>query len=323
MPAIKFPSVQPQADFAALLRDARNQFLQPALANAVRSLDIELLDRELAVLVPAAALRDFSARGLRGELLFATPCVIRANPRLIGYYRLVLGFSQKSFYATGAGTGAFKSAEAQGKLSAAAERLLNDLCDGLIPAAVTLLAALSVHDETRAALHELSLLTLGAQFRGGRNNQLGEAGISRVFDLFREIVSKSIISVDTGVIEVKNAAKRRVLIAFAPDPDIVIQMEMKSGQYRPVIAVEIKAGTDYSNIHNRLGEAEKSHQKAHAADFQECWTVINVDLGDVEAKKASPSTNRFYQLSKLEKRSGPIYEDFKDRIISLTGIKSK
>lgn len=248
---IKLPSVQPQAGFAVLLRDVRSQMLQPALANAVRALDIAQLDSELAQRVPSKALSNFSARGLRGELLFAAPSVIRAT------------------------------------------------------------------------LHELSLLTLGAQFRGGRNNQLGEAGSSRVFDLFREIVAGSTVQVDAGVIEVKNAARRRVLIEFASDPDIVIRMEMKPGQFRSVIAVEIKAGTDYSNIHNRLGEAEKSHQKARVADFQECWTVINVTLSDREAKKASPSTNRFYRLAELEKRSGVVYEDFRDRVVSLTGIKSK
>ncbi|MFM9971482.1 MAG: XcyI family restriction endonuclease [Burkholderiales bacterium] len=320
---IHLPSVEPQAQFAVLLRDVRSQVLQPALASTVRALDIGVLDRELADRVPAKALGDFAARGLRGELLFATACVIRANPRLIGYYRLVLGFSQKAFYATGAGTGPFKAAELHGKLSGAAEKLLDALCDGFTAAGVELLASLSAHDETRATLHELSLLTLGAQFRGGRNNQLGEAGSSRVFDLFSEIVSGSIVKVDAGVIEVRNAARRKVLIEFAPDPDIVIRMEMKPGQFRSVIAVEIKAGTDYSNIHNRLGEAEKSHQKARAADFQECWTVINVSLTEREAKKASPSTNRFYQLAELEKRSGAVFEDFRDRVISLTGIKSK
>ena len=320
---IKLPSVQPQAGFAVLLRDVRSQMLQPALANTVRSLDIAQLDKELAQRVPSEALSNFSARGLRGELLFAAPSVIRANPRLIGYYRLVLGFSQKAFYSTGSGTGAFKSAELHGKLSTAADKLLDALCDGFIAAGVDLLTSLSAHDETRATLHELSLLTLGAQFRGGRNNQLGEAGSSRVFDLFREIVAGSTVQVDAGVIEVKNAARRRVLIEFASDPDIVIRMEMKPGQFRSVIAVEIKAGTDYSNIHNRLGEAEKSHQKARVADFQECWTVINVALSDREAKKASPSTNRFYQLAELEKRCGAAYEDFRDRVVSLTGIKSK
>lgn len=320
---IILPSVQPQADFVVLLRGARSRYLQPALAHAIRSMDIRAVDRDLASLVPAAALTEVSARGLRGELLFATPGVIRANPRLVAYYRLVLGMSQKAFYGTGSGAGPFKAAEEDGRLSSTAEKLLDELCDAFVSSAVTLLASLHAQDETRSTLHELSLLTLGAQFRGGRNNKLGEAGTARVFDLLREIVSRSTSAVGPGLIEIRNAARRKVVIAFAPDPDIVIRMEMKPGQYRQVIAIAIKVGTDFSNIHNRLGEAEKSHQKARAADFQECWTVINVDLKDTEAKKASPSTNRFYQLGKLEKRTGVSYEDFKDRVISLTGIKAK
>ena len=320
---IRLPSIEPQLEFAILLRDARSRYLQPALANAIRSIDIRLVDRDLATLVPATALTEVSARGLRGELLFATPCVIRANPRLVAYYRLVLGMSQKAFYGTGSGAGAFKAAEEHGRLSHRAEQLLDELCAAFVASAVKLLSSLHSSDETRSTLHDLSLLTLGAQFRGGRNNQLGKAGTARVFDLLRDIVSKSISEVGPGLIEIRNAAKRKVVIAFAPDPDIVIRMEMKPGQFRQVIAIEIKAGTDFSNIHNRLGEAEKSHQKARSADFQECWTVINVDLKDAEAKRASPSTNRFYQLEKLELRAGASYEDFKDRVISLTGIKAK
>lgn len=320
---IRLPSIQAQSEFAVLLRDARTRYLQPALANTIRSIDTREVDRELAAIVPAAALNELAARGLRGELLFATPCVVRANPRLVAYYRLLLGMSQKAFYGTGSGVGAFKAAEEHGRLSPSAEGLLDEFCAALVSSAVKLLGALHAHDETRADLHDLSLLTLGAQFRGGRNNQLGVAGTARVFDLLREIVAKSISKIGVGSIELRNAAKRKVVIAFAPDPDIVIRTEMKPGQYRQVIAIEIKAGTDFSNIHNRLGEAEKSHQKARAADFQECWTVINVNLKDADAKKASPTTNRFYQMEKLESRSGASYEDFKDRVISLTGIKAK
>ena len=320
---IRLPSIQPQVDFAVLLRDARTRFLQPALANAIRSIDIRTVDSELAALVPGVALTEIAARGLRGELLFATPCVIRANPQLVAYYRLVLGFSQKAFYGARSGAGPFKMAEERGRLSPAAEKSLDELCGALVASAVTLLAAMRSGDEARTTLHDLSLLTLGAQFRGGRNNQLGEAGASQVFALLREIVCGSIVRVEDRSIEIRNAAKRKVVIEFAADPDIVIRAEMKPGQFRQVIAIEIKAGTDFSNIHNRLGEAEKSHQKARAKDFQECWTVINVDLKDAEAKKASPSSNRFYQLAKLELRKGASYEDFRDRVISLTGIKTK
>ena len=320
---IRLPSIQPQVDFAVLLRDARTRFLQPALANAIRSIDIRTVDSELAALVPATALTEISARGLRGELLFATPCVIRANPELVAYYRLVLGMSQKAFYGAGSGAGPFKMAEERGRLSLAAEKSLDELCSALIASAVTLLSSMRSGDEARATLHDLSLLTLGAQFRGGRNNKLGLAGTSQVFALLRDIVSGSTIKVEDRSIEIRNAAKRKVVIEFAADPDIVIRAEMKPGQFRQVIAIEIKAGTDFSNIHNRLGEAEKSHQKARAADFQECSTVINVSLKDADAKKASPSTNRFYQLAKLQLRKGASYEDFKDRVISLTGIKAK
>jgi hypothetical protein len=125
-------------------------------------------------------------------------------------------------------------------------------------------------------------------------------------------------------IVIRNAAGRKVLIEFAPDPDIIIREEMSKDNYRNMIALEIKGGTDFSNIHNRLGEAEKSHQKARIAGYVECWTVVNVDRIDIDlAKKESPSTNRFYRLSELESRAGEEYADFKNRIISLTGIASK
>ena len=90
-------------------------------------------------------------------------------------------------------------------------------------------------------------------------------------------------------IQIANAAGRRILIEFASDPDIVIHEEMRPGVYRQLIAIEVKGGRDFSNIHNRIGEAEKSHQKARAAGFVECWTVVNVDKMDVEtARRESP-----------------------------------
>ena len=86
--------------------------------------------------------------------------------------------------------------------------------------------------------------------------------------------------------------------------------------------IEVKAGEDFSNIHNRIGEAEKSHQKARARGFVECWTVVNVDRLDMAmARRESPSTNRFYRLSAIVSRVGDEYTDFRNRVISLTGIK--
>jgi hypothetical protein len=97
---------------------------------------------------------------------------------------------------------------------------------------------------------------------------------------------------------------------------------MDKEEWRNIIAIEIKAGQDYSNIHNRIGEAEKSHQKARRAGFVECWTIVNVDRLDLSnAHKESPSTNRFYLIKDILAKSSEEYTDFRRRVISLTGIK--
>ena len=75
---------------------------------------------------------------------------------------------------------------------------------------------------------------------------------------------------------------------------------MEHQHYRNVVAIEVKSGTDVSNIHNRIGEAEKSHQKARQRSFTECWTVVNVGRLDMaKARSESPSTDRFYSLAAL------------------------
>lgn len=123
--------------------------------------------------------------------------------------------------------------------------------------------------------------------------------------------------------QLDNAAGRSVLIEFAPDPDLILREEIADGIYRNIIAIEIKGGTDYSNIHNRIGEAEKSHQKARQNGFTECWTIVNVDgLDSGMARKESPSTNRFYRLSDLLDTATSEFHDFRNRIVSLSGIRS-
>jgi len=112
-----------------------------------------------------------------------------------------------------------------------------------------------------------------------------------------------------------------VLIRFASDPDIRIQEEMTPTRLRNIIAIEVKAGLDFSNIHNRIGEAEKSHQKAKADGYVERWTVVNVDRVDMTmARRESPSTDRFYRMSQIDGGSGEEYQDFYNRVVALTGI---
>ena len=182
-------------------------------------------------------------------------------------------------------------------------------------------AALDEEDIEPQFLDDLTLLTLGPQLRGGANVRKGSAGIVVVFDAIREVVKDNIQTQSSRRLDINNASGRNVIIQFAADPDIVIVEEMAPGKYRNVIAIEVKSGTDFSNIHNRIGEAEKSHQKAKQAGFVECWTIVNVDRIDLEmARRESPSTNRFYRISELKEGKGDEFRDFCSRILSLVGI---
>jgi hypothetical protein len=297
--------------------------LQQALGETVGNMEIKILDAELAQFVPAASLNKLASKGLRGELMFAVPCLFSASPRLLGYYRLLLGYSQKAFYTAEFELAGFKSMEEKGTLSKNQSKRLDELCVALVGSAAALLEGIGVDRITKELLDDLTLLTIGPQLRGGRNVQLGLAGIVKVFVAISNIVTHAAVKTEPNCIELKNAAGRRTLIEFSSDPDIIIREEIAPDVYRNIIAIEIKGGMDFSNIHNRIGEAEKSHQKARANGYNECWTVVNVDRIDLAmAHKESPSSNRFYRLSQIENQSGDEYVDFRNRVVSLTGISS-
>lgn len=197
------------------------------------------------------------------------------------------------------------------------------LCRALSECASFLMKGVGEERLTKELMDDLSLLTLGPQLRGGANVRKGTAGIVKIFESISRIVRESVVSSDRQCIEIKNAAGRKVLIEFASDPDIIIREVMAEKRYRNIIAMEIKGGTNFSNIHNRIGEAEKSHQKARQAGFVECWTIVNVDKIDFTmAHKESPSTNRFYRISQIISGGGEEFNDFRNRIIALTGIPS-
>lgn len=323
MSAIKFPAPELQVNFAFSLKKFRSIYLQNALLETIRDLDIVTIDRELSEFVSTADLASLAQHGLRGELLFAVPSVLRANPYLLGYYRLLMGYSQKEFYGRDLGVGYCKAMETSGKLNKLAEAALPDLCKAFCDAASLLLEGVGPMRVSRELLDDLTLLTVGPQLRGGANNRRGMDGIILVFEIIREIVEHAAAEIRETVMEINSATGRPFLIEFAADPDIIIREEMEPQHYRNVVAVEIKSGTDVSNIHNRIGEAEKSHQKAKNSGFTECWTVVNVDRLDMaKAKSESPSTDRFYSLTALALRSGAEYDDFRRRIMSLTAIAS-
>jgi len=319
----KIPDPELQIDFSGILLKIRGQYLQDALLNTVKNLDITEIDKSLSVLVSKDSLSTLASHGLRGELIFPVPEVLSKNPYLLGYYRLLYGYSQKEFYTKETGVSSFQSMEKRGVLTPANAKALPELCQALAGAGTLLLEGIGAKRIGPSLLDDLTLLTLGPQLRGGANVKKGVAGIVKVFDAIHSIVEPAIQTVSATCIQIENAAGRKVLIEFAPDPDIIIREEMREGKFRELIAIEVKAGSDFSNIHNRIGEAEKSHQKAKADGFVECWTVVNVNRIDVElAKRESPTTNRFYRISDLMSGEGSEYDDFRSRIISLTGIRA-
>ena len=147
-----------------------------------------------------------------------------------------------------------------------------------------------------------------------------------VFDLMRSLVAHALApdrQPTTSRIELLNASKRHVVVRFSSDPDICIQELISSQTVSKLVAIEIKGGQDKSNIWNRLGEAEKSHQSAKAQGYRECWTIYNVpDLDSKKAREKSPSTTRFYHLKDLLSRGTRDWQDFSDRLFGLVGIPS-
>lgn len=173
----KIPDPELQIDFFGVLAELRGQYLQQALSQTVRELDVTELDKSLASHVPRDALSALAGHGLRGELMFAVPLVLAQSPRLLGYYRLLYGYSRKEFYTSETGVSRFKSMEERGVLSNANADLLSELCRGLADAGAKLLSGIGAKRMTRALLDDLTLLTLGPQLRGGANVRKGAAGI--------------------------------------------------------------------------------------------------------------------------------------------------
>ena len=288
MSSLVVPEPDLQIEFYRRLEAIRKSLLIDALLSTVSRLEISQIDRELAELVAPPALRAVAGWGLRGEILFAVPCILESNPALLGYYRLLLGFSQKQFYGNRYGTRPFKGMEDTGQISAVHRVGLKGLCQTLCRSAELLLEGTG--ELSRQAVHELTLLTLGPQLRGGALNRLGSRATRRVFDLVSSLAAPAIITSSQRSIEMRNAAGRMVRVEFASDPDICIREELPSGKFRNLVAIEIKGGRDSSNVHNRIGEAEKSHQKARKDGYVECWTIVGVR--DLDLSLASESRRR-------------------------------
>lgn len=147
----KIPEPELQVSFALALVKIREAMLQNALLETVRMLDTPTIDKELAEIVPVQSLATLAGHGLRGELMFVVPSVLTNNPRLLGYYRLLYGFSQKEFYKSGIG-GQFKALEVSGSLTQRNAAALSEFCRAMAEAGAFLLAGISAGKVSHAYL---------------------------------------------------------------------------------------------------------------------------------------------------------------------------
>ncbi len=319
MMQLKVPEPDLQIAFYLRLQELRKTCLLDALLLAVSHLSIQKIDKELSLYVSEGAVQKMAGWGLRGELLFSVPYVLQESPALLGYYRLLLGFSQKQFYGSRYGFSPFRSMEEKGRLPKGNETAVESLAKVLCKSGELFIEG--IDELTRESVHDLTLLTVGPQLRGGALNLLGVRATRRVFQLISGMVKPAIVSATGRSMEIKNAAGRAVRVEFASDPDICVREKLPSGNYRNLVAIEIKGGADYSNIHNRIGEAEKSHQKARKEGYVECWTMVGVLHLDMDlAKRESPTTDRFYHIEELVREGSPEFDDFRENLLSRVGI---
>jgi len=316
---VSFPIIQPnlQISFYFRLQIVKDLYLQDALKKTVNKLDIKKIDNELANYVSPDKLRRIAAFGLRGEVFFPVPCMLELNPFLLGYYRLLFGLSQKEFYNKGP-FGRFKRLEDRGDFTNLQKPLLAALCKSLVKTAEAIVDG--IDEISTQTIHELQLLTLGPQLRGGANTKIGQDATKEIFDLIKSLVASYIKDTTERTIHVINDSNRTVMIEFFSDPDVRITEKLKSG-VRPLVSIEIKGGRDVSNIHNRVGEAEKSHQKAKNRGFFEFWTIIRVDVDSETIKRESPTTTHFFHIDRIANRSTKEHAQFRDLLSSLVGMR--
>lgn len=319
---IPTPDASRQAGFHQLLVAARKTWLLDALSETLSRIDPAVVKNQITAYVPSDSQRILARSGVRDEHVFPVPVVLEESPTLVGYYRLLLGVPQKTFYRSGGGMGMFKSMEMKGQLDQRQRENLPAFCRSMAAALAELVRRLSP-PMTPRDVNDLQLLTLGSFFQGANNVLIGQQATLAVFLAITEIVEEYIVGRTATKITVSNASSRTVVLALSSDPDVRIGGEF-SGTFRKKVAIEIKGGADMSNAHNRAGEAEKSHQKAKQQGFRDFWTVIAKQGLDInKLRSESPTTTSWFDVAQVLGRVGEDWTEFRSRLGDVVGIPHK
>jgi XcyI restriction endonuclease len=313
------PDSSRQVRFYQLLVAGRKQWFMDALSETVGELEPDVVKRQISEYIPRDSQKILAAAGIRDEHVFPIPAVLEAKPSLVGYYRMLLGAPQKSFYKGSTGMGRFKGMEELGTISEKTRPVIPAFCRAMAKPLAELVRQLP--KLTERDLRELPLLTFGSQLQGSNNTQIGKTAMKEVFVAIKEIVANHIVAATDRCLTLKNSAGRTVFISLSHDPDVSVQEQIEDRIHHRV-AVEVKGGTDVSNAHNRAGEAEKSHQKAkNRFGFPEFWTLISKQgLEAFKLARESPTTNHWFDVAEVLARRGPDWDDFRQRLAGACGI---
>lgn len=323
LPQFVLPTPVRQLYVQSLLSRARQEVLRDALLPAIGLVDPNSLSSEIQQYVPSKARQALQAAGIRDELVFALPIVLKQRPTLLGYYRLLLGVSQKQFYHARTGLRIFKAMETRNTIGPAASTQLGELCSCVNEAMAEMITGID-GGVTALDVEQLPLLMLGSQLDGSWRTQIGASATKDVFAAVKEIIqtrgTNYVESEDGNSLTLLNGAGRKITVALAADPDVVVVEDIE-GVAITKVAIEIKGGTDQSNAHNRAGEAEKSHRKAHQGNAADFWTIISIAGMDLNVlKQESPTTRRWFDVSEIQQREGASWNDLSSAIMIAIGI---
>lgn len=321
---IVIPSTAKQIQTQKILHEYRERMLGSNLKATVSTIDPDVLQAEVSRFVGKDCRMILQGLSIREEVMFALPCVLKSNPILLGYYRLLMGISEKQFYTSATGLSVFKTMEHDGKVNASAEKELDNLCCAINNTMALLLRGVN-RSNLEQDLTELPLMTLGVYADGVWRNIIGTQAALHVFETIKQIVKSfrvDLVTDEEKCLRFKNNAGNIYRVVPSSDPDISVFSEGQPEE--KILCIEIKGGQDVANVHNRAGEAEKAHLKAGQAGWREKWTVIYlVGLQHKQADKLlteSPSTDKWFDINEVCAQSGKTYDSFKNMLVSRFGL---
>jgi hypothetical protein len=208
--------------------------------------------------------------GIHPLLLFCHPRVLSEQPHLLLYYRTVALISQKGLASLVGGNIAKIESGPSPRIEPEFAKQVAIALNSIVSSLVETAAELRVE-----YLSGLQFASAGATIQGSWNNAVGAEGEAVVRTLLVNHLQSEIAQVvfrSTGTLEYTAATHQEVLdriadikvirlkqgfhLVFSSEPDI----SLRNPNDLPLVAVEIKAGTDSAGALERLGAAMKSFE---------------------------------------------------------------